>query len=114
MLIFADVIVLKFVYRIDPFIRQTMENNGGKFTAKFRIPDTYGVFQFRVDYVRTGLTRLYSATQFAVRPLRHDQYERFIVSAYPYYASAFSMMVGVCVFSIVFLHFKDDPKSKTE
>jgi hypothetical protein len=25
----------------------------------------------------------------SVRPLRHNQYERFISSAYPYYASAF-------------------------
>jgi oligosaccharyltransferase complex subunit beta len=91
-----------------------MENNKGKFSAKFTIPDIYGVFQFRVDYVRKGLTRLYSSTQFSVRPYRHDQYERFIVSAYPYYASAFSMMFGVCVFSIVFLHFKDETKPKME
>ena len=27
----------------------------------------------QVDYVRTGLTRLFSATQYSVRPLRHDQ-----------------------------------------
>ena len=91
-----------------------MESNGGKFTAKFKIPDIYGVFQFRVDYARKGLTRLYSSTQFSVRPWRHDQYERFIVSAYPYYASAFSMMAGVFVFSIVFLHYKSPEKSKTE
>jgi len=101
-------------HRIDPFVRQTMINNGGKFTAKFKIPDIYGVFQFRIDYVRKGLTRLYSSTQFSVRPLRHNQYERFITSAYPYYASAFSMMFGVAIFSIVFLHFKEDTKSKTE
>ena len=27
----------------------------------------------------------------SVRPLRHDQYERFIPAAYPYYAAAFSV-----------------------
>ena len=48
-------------------------------------------------------------------PLRHDKYERFIGQAYPYYASAFSMMAGVCIFSFVFLHFKEeDTKKKTE
>ena len=26
-----------------------------------------------------------------MRPLRHDQYERFIPAAYPYYAAAFSV-----------------------
>ena len=104
-------------HRIDPFVRQTMSHDGkGRFTARFQIPDVYGVYQFRVDYVRTGKTRLFSSTQFSVRPLKHDEYERFIPSAYPYYASAFSMMAGLLVFSFVFLHFKDDsgPKTKTE
>ncbi|TRY62574.1 hypothetical protein TCAL_00475 [Tigriopus californicus] len=105
---------MEFV-RIDPFVRLTLKGNNGKFQGKFKIPDVYGVYQFKVDYVKPGMTRLFSATQFSVRPLRHDQYERFITSAYPYYASAFSMMAGVVLFSVVFLHYKEDgPKAKTE
>ena len=106
---------MEFV-RIDPFVRLTLTNKKGHFEGKFIIPDVYGVYQFKVDYVRTGLTRLYSTTQFSVRPLRHDQYERFIASAYPYYASAFSMMGGVFIFSLVFLHHKitDGPRAKSE
>merc|ERR1712241_124361 len=104
---------MEFV-RIDPFVRLTLENKNGHFEGKFKIPDVYGVYQFKVDYVRTGLTRLFSATQFSVRPLRHDQYERFINSAYPYYASAFSMMLGVTLFSVVFLHYQSPEKPKTE
>ena len=54
-------------------------------------------------------------SQISVVPLRHNEYERFIVSAFPYYASAFSMMAGVCVFSFVFLHYKEEEvKKKTE
>lgn len=110
----ANDVQLEFV-RIDPFVRQTLTPENGKFTGKFKIPDVYGVYQFKVEYVRTGLTRLFSTTQYSVRPLRHDQYERFILSATPYYASAFSMMFGVFVFSFVFLHFKDEPvKAKAE
>ena len=109
----AKDVQLAFV-RIDPFVRLTLDCNKGKFVGKFKIPDVYGVYQFKVDYVRLGLTRLFSATQFSVRPLRHDQYERFILSAYPYYASAFSMMFGVFIFSLVFLHFKEDKTTKTE
>jgi len=52
--------------------------------------------------------------QVSVRPLEHTQYERFIPTAYPYYVSAFSMMVGVCIFSLVFLHFKEEVKEKKE
>ena len=106
---------MEFV-RIDPFVRLTLTNNkNGHCQGKFKIPDVYGVYQFKVDYVRPGLSRLYSTTQFSVRPWRHDQYERFISSAYPYYASAFSMMAGVFIFSIVFLHHKGpEAKSKAE
>lgn len=49
--------------------------------------------------------------QVSVRPLQHTEYERFIPSAFPYYVSAFSMMVGVFIFSCVFLHFKEDVPS---
>lgn len=106
---------------------------------RFKLPDVYGVFQFKVDYNRLGYTHLYSSTQVerggcpspqregrpwpallmgpplpsqvSVRPLQHTQYERFIPSAYPYYAGAFSMMVGLFMFSIVFLHMKEKEKS---
>ncbi|XP_034940934.1 dolichyl-diphosphooligosaccharide--protein glycosyltransferase 48 kDa subunit [Chelonus insularis] len=110
----ANDVQLEFV-RIDPFVRMTMTPSGyGKYEARFKIPDVYGVYQFKVDYNRIGLTHLYSTTQVSVRPLQHTQYERFIPSAYPYYVSAFSMMGGVFLFSFVFLHYKDSVKSKAE
>ncbi|XP_031830572.1 dolichyl-diphosphooligosaccharide--protein glycosyltransferase non-catalytic subunit Ost48 [Nomia melanderi] len=110
----ADDLQLEFV-RIDPFIRMTMKPVGsGRYEARFKIPDVYGVYQFKVDYTRIGLTHLYSTTQVSVRPLQHTQYERFIPSAYPYYVSAFSMMGGVFLFSLLFLHYKEDTKPKSE
>jgi oligosaccharyltransferase complex subunit beta len=36
---------------------------GGQLEAQFRVPDTYGVFKFVIDYNRVGYTHLYSATQ---------------------------------------------------
>lgn len=110
----ANDVQVEFV-RIDPFVRLTLKGvGGGKYQVKFKIPDVYGVYQFKVDYERIGLTRLYSTTQVSVRPLTHTQYERFIPSAYPYYASAFSMMFGVFIFSFVFLYYSDKPESKLE
>lgn len=71
-----------------------------------------------VEFIFSGVTNFWmfsvALLQVSVRPLQHTQYERFIYSAYPYYTSAFSMMVGVCVFSLVFLHFKEEPKEKKE
>lgn len=104
---------LEFV-RIDPFIRTTLKKRGAKYVAEFKVPDVYGVYQFKVDYNRMGYTHLYSTTQVSVRPLQHTQYERFIPSAYPYYLSAFSMMFGVFIFSIIFLHHRDTTKDKAE
>ncbi|XP_005101160.1 dolichyl-diphosphooligosaccharide--protein glycosyltransferase 48 kDa subunit [Aplysia californica] len=109
----ADDVQLEFV-RIDPFVRTTLKARDGKFSTTFKLPDVYGVYQFKVDYNRVGYTRLYSATQVSVRPLEHTQYERFIPSAFPYYASAFSMMLGVFLLSFVFLHYKEDTKDKKE
>lgn len=110
----ANDLQLEFV-RIDPFVRTTMKQEGGKFVARFKVPDVYGVYKFVVDYNRIGYTHLYSSTQVSVRPLRHTQYERFIRSAYPYYLSAFSMMAGVFIFSCFFLYHKDTPaKDKSD
>jgi len=111
----ADDVQLEFV-RIDPFVRAPLKRvpgvTSGLYEAKFKIPDVYGVFQFKIDYHRKGYTFLSSATQVSVRPLQHTQYERFIPGAFPYYASAFSMMVGVTIFSCVFLHYREKDKSE--
>jgi len=109
----ATDVQLEFV-RIDPFVRTTLKRQGDRYLASFRVPDVYGVYQFKVDYKRIGYTHLYSSTQVSVHPLQHTQYERFIVSAYPYYFSAFSMMAGVFVFSFVFLYYKEKDKSKSD
>lgn len=60
---------------------------------------------------RSELNTFFPVSQVSVRPLQHTQYERFIPSAFPYYASVFSMMAGLFVFSIVFLHMKEKEKS---
>ncbi|GFU77772.1 dolichyl-diphosphooligosaccharide--protein glycosyltransferase 48 kDa subunit [Trichonephila clavipes] len=104
---------LEFV-RIDPFVRTTLKKKGKKYVAEFKLPDVYGVYKFKVDYNRMGYTHLFETTQVSVRPLQHTQYERFIPSAYPYYLSSFSMMVGVFIFSFVFLYHKDHSKDKSE
>ncbi|KAK3738104.1 hypothetical protein QZH41_013842 [Actinostola sp. cb2023] len=102
-------------FRIDPFVRTTLNRTReGLFTAQFKLPDIYGVFQFKVEYNRVGYTYLSSKTQVSVRPKQHTQYERFIPSAYPYYASAFSMMIGLFVFTMVFLHHREEGKVKAD
>ena len=66
--------------------------------------------QFSVEYRRLGFTWLSLQRVVPVRPFRHNEYERFIVAAYPYYGSAFSMMAAFLVFGIVFLYHRDPVK----
>jgi len=94
--------------RLDPFVRQFLKSDENSATHKleFVLPDTYGVFKFIIDHKRIGYTYLQDQMLVPVRPLQHTQYERFIVTAYPYYAGAGSMLIGLFLFSFVFLYHK--------
>ncbi|CDS37961.1 dolichyl diphosphooligosaccharide protein [Echinococcus multilocularis] len=110
----AEDIQLELV-RIDPFIRRNLKFKGHGYEMRMKLPDVYGVFKLVVDYHRIGYTSVFSATQISVRPFTHMQYERFITSAYPYYASAISMMLGVFFFSFVYLYLREGkPKAKMD
>lgn len=93
---------------LDPYVRKTMTCNPstGRHEADFISPDKYGVFKFRVFYRRPGYSALHAETQVSLRPFKHNEYERFIASAYPYYTSAFSAMFAFFVFSLAFLFAK--------
>lgn len=58
----ANDVQVEFV-RIDPFWRGNLKNIGnGKYEFTFKIPDTYGVYQFKVEYNRIGFTGIRSST----------------------------------------------------
>lgn len=102
----VDDMQVEFVM-LDAYVRKTMSHDGkGRFSVTFEAPDQYGVFQFRVMYQRRGYSTVHLTNKVALRPYKHDEYERFIVAAYPYYASGFSMMVGIFLMSILFLYTK--------
>lgn len=93
---------------LDPYVRLPLKaDNTGRFSATFQLPDVYGIFTFKVDYTRKGYGFLTAISRVPVRPFRHNEYERFIGSAYPYYASAVSMMGGLFAFSWFFLYHRD-------
>jgi oligosaccharyltransferase complex subunit beta len=93
---------------LDPYLRQFVKHDGkGNYSLEFKIPDVYGVFKFRILHRREGLSVLDVERQVSVRPFRHNEYERFIVAASPYYTSAFTMMAAFFVFSVVFLGTKE-------
>ena len=89
---------------LDPYVRRTMKSSGnGTFTARMKIPDKYGVFKIQIDYTRRGLSWIHESATVAVRPFRHDEYERFLSQAYPYYASVLAMVIGFLAVCRVFV-----------
>ena len=99
---------------LDPYQRRTFVSEGnGRYVARFMLPDQYGTFAFRVVYNRPGVSRLRVLDSVNVRPFRHDEYERFILSAYPYYSAVGVVMVGFLLFSISFAMVRK-PHTKTE
>ena len=73
---------------------------------RMMLPDVYGIFKFVVDYNRLGYSHIHLEEQVPIRPFRHDEYERFIVAAYPYYSGILSVMAGFFVFGLSVLYTK--------
>ena len=93
---------------IDPYIRHPLTPHpNGTYTTAFQVPDVYGVYKFVVEYRRPGYSALSVSQQVSVTPYRHDQYERFLWVAYPYYASALTLMGAFLLFGVVFLYGRD-------
>ncbi|KAK9678231.1 hypothetical protein RND81_11G197900 [Saponaria officinalis] len=102
----ADDLQLQF-YMMSPYVLKTLSNNKkGLYHTSFKVPDVYGVFQFKIEYQSLGYTSLSLSKQIPVRPYKHNEYERFIPVAFPYYGASFSTMAAFFIFSFVYLYHK--------
>jgi oligosaccharyltransferase complex subunit beta len=100
----ADDIQISFVM-LDPYVRQPMAHDGaGRFSLRFKVPDVYGVFKYVIDYKHAGYSYINLQQVVPVRPFKHDEYERFLVAAYPYYASVVSTMAAFFLLGFAFLY----------
>ncbi|EXB59134.1 Dolichyl-diphosphooligosaccharide--protein glycosyltransferase 48 kDa subunit [Morus notabilis] len=94
-------------YMMSPYVLETLATDQkGLFSTSFKVPDVYGVFQFKVEYQKLGYTTLSLSKQIPVRPFKHNEYERFITTAFPYYGASFTTMAGFFIFSVIFLYHK--------
>lgn len=97
--------------------KRLVKAEGRWMRAEVLVPDRIGVYSFRVEYWRVGMDWVSVREEVAVRPFLHNEYERFIGMASPYYAGAFSMLVGVWLMSLVVMWGGDgevEGKSKEE
>ncbi|GAV76767.1 DDOST_48kD domain-containing protein [Cephalotus follicularis] len=94
-------------YMMSPYVLKSLSTDQkGLYHASFKVPDVYGVFQFKVEYHKLGYTSISLSKQIPVRPFRHNEYERFITTAFPYYGASFTTMAGFFIFSFVYLYQK--------
>lgn len=65
-------------------------------------------------YKKPGFTFLKESERVTVRPFKHDEYERFLFVAFPYFFGMIGTIVGTFIFLIVFIYsgFKES-KQKT-
>ena len=105
----SDDIQFEFIM-LNPYWRVFLENtHDARYELDFRAPDWNGVYKFLVDYNRFGYTRLHEETTAPVRVFRHDEFPRYLPSAFPYYLSVFTVLVGTILFTVLFLHVENTP-----
>lgn len=69
----ADDVQVQF-YMMSPYVLKTLSTDKkGLYYTSFKVPDVYGVFQFKVEYQRLGYTSLSLSKQIPVRPFRHNE-----------------------------------------
>lgn len=93
---------------LDPYIRTTLDvvstsADSAKYSSTFMLPDHYGVFHFKVNYKRNGLSYIEDRAQVTIRHFRHDEYGRFLTAAYPYYTATTTTILGFLSFCLVWL-----------
>ena len=84
------------------------------YTATFRLPDQHGVFTLLVDHRRQGMSWLEHKMQMSITPLRHDEYERFITGAWPFYATAASTVIAWLLFVGLWIGLGEEKSTKKQ
>ncbi len=93
---------------LDPYWRHPMRFDGKDHVAQFRAPDKNGIFKFKILYNRIGYTPIHIEQVATVRTPKHNDGERFLPCAYPYYGGAFVSAGLVAVFSLLFLNHRSE------
>ncbi|KAI3635749.1 hypothetical protein MIR68_006387 [Amoeboaphelidium protococcarum] len=104
-----DKVQLEFVM-LDPFIRTNLvPSQGGKFVTRpdLILPDVHGVYTLKVEYKRRGYSYIVQKDVVSIVPFRHNEYPRFLVAAYPYYASVGLSMSVFILFTMFYLYYQD-------
>jgi oligosaccharyltransferase complex subunit beta len=89
-------------------------SDAAAYTAKFRLPDHHGIFNFLVNYKRPFLTNLGEKNTVSVRHMAHDEWPRSyaISGAWPWIAGIGATVTAWLAFVAVWMFSKPVPGRK--
>ena len=100
---------------IDPVIIKYCKNmKNGSYEVTFQTPDVFGVYTLIFNYRRPFLTYLEHKETIPLRTFRLTQVDRFVTSAYPFYAACASMLIGFVIFSLFYLNHVDKKEEEVK
>lgn len=93
---------------LDPYIRAHLKKDAADFqsptfSTTFKIPDVWGVYKFVINHKKVGYNTISYESITTVRNFRHDQNERFVISAIPYYTAFIVTLISFCYFILLFI-----------
>lgn len=80
-----------------------MRGEEGKMRTALKAPDRSGVFKWRLALRSPGKSKIVVEKPCPIRPLRHNEFARFLSAAYPYYAACLACLVSflaVCAITL--------------
>lgn len=108
----TDDIQVEFIM-LDPYYRLTLgkpvaqtSKEGAIYTTTFKIPDQYGIFTFKTDYKRPGLSYFETSNVVTVRHTANDEWPRSweITNSWIYLFSFISVVVAWIFFVIFYFY----------
>lgn len=94
---------------LDPYVRIFLDppTTGSTFTKTFKTPDRYGIFKWKLVYIRRGYNQIHVEHLAPLRNFKHNDYDRFLWVASPYYSVCLITPFSVLLVSFLFLYHRE-------
>ncbi|KAL7068372.1 putative dolichyl-diphosphooligosaccharide--protein glycotransferase [Cryptosporidium serpentis] len=101
---------------LNPYIRTGLQHkNDGDishtiFHTNIKVPEVFGIYKFVINHKRIGYNYILYESLVTIRSFRHDQNQRLLISAYPFYTSFLLTLTLFIFFVIIFVFIIDNSK----
>lgn len=94
---------------LDPWVisRLTHQKGTSTYSTEFITSPKEGIYQFKFLYEKPGFNFIAEKNRVTLRTKKHDEFERFLLAALPYYVGTFATIIGSLVFVLLFIYSRD-------